>query len=151
MHDILNRQPVKPHKVRYYLERRDPAFEERKAEVLEVYAAAEMLRAMPEAERPVAVVSYDEKPGIQAIATTAPDLPPRPGKNTTCSATTNTNGLAQLRCRQRSIWSAGSSIMRSPNDTARASSLPSFGNLMRLSRGDVDLSPARQPLSPLLT
>ena len=27
----------------------------------------------------VAIVSYDEKPGIQAIATTAPDLPPVPG------------------------------------------------------------------------
>src|SRR6201990_1652692 len=25
------------------------------------------------------IVSYDEKPGIQAIATTAPDLPPEPG------------------------------------------------------------------------
>lgn len=81
VHDILNHQPIKPHRVRYYLERRDPAFEERKAEVLEVYAAAEMLRQMPEAERPVAVLSYDEKPGIQAIATTAPDLPPQPGKH----------------------------------------------------------------------
>src|SRR5258708_30999437 len=29
--------------------------------------------------KPVAIVSYDEKPGIQAIATTAPDLPPVPG------------------------------------------------------------------------
>jgi transposase len=29
--------------------------------------------------KPVAIVSYDEKPGIQAIATTAPDLPPEPG------------------------------------------------------------------------
>ncbi len=36
MHEVLNSQPVKPHKVRYYLERRDPAFEERKAEVLEL-------------------------------------------------------------------------------------------------------------------
>jgi hypothetical protein len=26
--------------------------------------------------KPVAIVSYDEKPGIQAIATTSPDLPP---------------------------------------------------------------------------
>jgi hypothetical protein len=34
------------HRVRYYLHRRDPAFEEHKAEVLEVYAAAEMLRQM---------------------------------------------------------------------------------------------------------
>jgi transposase len=81
VHEILHSQPVKPHKVRYYLQRRDPNFDERKAQVLEVYAAAHMLRDLPEAERPVAVVSYDEKPGIQAIATTAPDLPPRPGKH----------------------------------------------------------------------
>jgi transposase len=83
VHEVLNGQPVKPHRVRYYLQRRDPAFEERKAEVLEVYAAAEMLRQMPEADRPVAVLSYDEKPGIQAIATTAPDLPPKPGRHAT--------------------------------------------------------------------
>ena len=81
--DILNNQPVKPHKVRYYLDRRDPAFDERKAEVIEVYAAAEMVRALPETQRPVAILSYDEKPGIQAIATTAPDLPPKPGKHPT--------------------------------------------------------------------
>jgi len=42
-----------------------------------------MLRALPEAERPVVVVSNDEKPGIQAIATTAPDLLPRPGRYAT--------------------------------------------------------------------
>jgi transposase len=83
VHAALNSQPIKPHKVRYYLQRRDPAFEERKAEVLEVYAAAEMLRQLPAADRPAAVLSYDEKPGIQAIANTAPDLPPKPGKHAT--------------------------------------------------------------------
>jgi hypothetical protein len=31
----------------------------------------------------VAIVSCDEKPGIQAIATTAPDLPPAPGRQAT--------------------------------------------------------------------
>ena len=31
------------------------------------------------ASKRVAIVSYDEKPGIQALATTAPDLPPEPG------------------------------------------------------------------------
>jgi len=31
----------------------------------------------------VAIVSYDEKPGIQAIATTAPDLPPEPSMHAT--------------------------------------------------------------------
>lgn len=83
VHEVLNSQPVKPHRVRCYLQRRDPAFEERKAEVLEAYAAAEMLRQIPEADRPVAVLSYEEKPGIQAIATTAPDLSPKPDKHAT--------------------------------------------------------------------
>jgi hypothetical protein len=58
------------------LKRRDPNFDERKAKVMEVYAAAETLRALPEAERPAAI-------GIQAIATTAPDLPPKPRKHST--------------------------------------------------------------------
>jgi transposase len=31
----------------------------------------------------VAIISYDEKPGIQAIETTAPDLPPEPGVHAT--------------------------------------------------------------------
>jgi hypothetical protein len=31
----------------------------------------------------VAIISYDEKPGIQAIATTAPDLPPERGVHAT--------------------------------------------------------------------
>jgi hypothetical protein len=104
VHEVLNSQPVKPHKVRYCLQRRRPAFEERKAEVLEVYAAAEMLRQMPEANRPVAVLSYDEKPGIQAIATTAPDLPPKRASMPRCSATTSTGGSARRRCPRRSIW-----------------------------------------------
>ena len=83
VHEVLNSQPVKPHRVRDYLQRRDPAFKERKAEVLELYSAAEMLRQMAQADRPVAVLCYDEKPAIQAIATTAPDLPPKPGKHAT--------------------------------------------------------------------
>jgi transposase len=83
VHAALNSRPIKPHKVRYYLQRRDPAFEERRAEVLEVYAAAEMLRQIPAADHPAAVLSCDEKPGIQAIASTAPDLPPKPGEHAT--------------------------------------------------------------------
>jgi transposase len=80
---ILNAPAIKPHKVRYYLERRDPAFERRMAEVIEVYGAAEMVRGLAPNERPVAIVSYDEKPGIQAIATTAPELEPKPDKHPT--------------------------------------------------------------------
>ncbi len=56
---------------------------DRLAAVVEPYAAAEMLRDMPAAERPAAILSYDEKPGIQAIGTAAQDLPPRPGRHPT--------------------------------------------------------------------
>lgn len=80
---ILARHEIKPHKVRYYLERRDEAFEAKMAEVLCVYREVAVLRASEAAETNVAIISYDEKPGIQAIGTTAPDLPPRPGSHST--------------------------------------------------------------------
>lgn len=80
---ILGKEEIKPHKVRYYLEKRDADFEPKMAEVLCVYREVEVLKkAAAKSKRrgkPVAIVSYDEKPGIQAIATTAPDLPPEPG------------------------------------------------------------------------
>jgi transposase len=80
---ILGQEEIKPHKVRYYLERRDAEFEQKMAEVLCVYREVQILKkAAAKAKKPrkpVAIVSYDEKPGIQAIATTAPDLPPVPG------------------------------------------------------------------------
>lgn len=78
---ILARNDVKPHKVRYYLERRDEAFETKMADVLCVYREVAVLRASQTAASDVAIVSYDEKPGIQAIASTAADLPPKPGKH----------------------------------------------------------------------
>ena len=86
---ILGEQEVKPHKVRYYLDRRDPAFKEKMAEVLCVYRQVKVLKAAAASTRKtppreaVAIISYDEKPGIQAIATTAPDLPPEPGVHAT--------------------------------------------------------------------
>src|SRR5260370_32311588 len=39
--------------------------------------------AKQEPSEAVAIVSDDEKPGIQAIANTAPDLPPEPGRHAT--------------------------------------------------------------------
>jgi transposase len=81
---ILDQDEVKPHKVRYYLEQRDPDFAEKMAEVLCVYREVQILKqaAVAAKNKPseaVAIISYDKKPGIQAIATTAPDLPPVPG------------------------------------------------------------------------
>src|SRR6202047_238185 len=83
---ILAQGEVKPHKVRYYLERRDAEFEQKMAEVLCIYREVQVLKKAAKAKKPgkpVAIVSYDEKPGIQAIATTAPDLPPVPGVHAT--------------------------------------------------------------------
>src|ERR1700677_3239502 len=84
---ILAEQEIKPHKVRYYLEPRDPEFAEKMADLLSVYGevaqlkqAAEMRDGQPPA---VAIISYDEKPGIQAIASTSPDLPPKPMRHKT--------------------------------------------------------------------
>ena len=82
---ILAACEVKPHKVRYCLERRDPEFDAKMAEVLCVYREVELLKqsaVAQEGETPaVAIVSYDEKPGLQAIGTTAPDLPPAPSRH----------------------------------------------------------------------
>jgi transposase len=75
---ILRANKVQPHRIVYYLERRDPEFAEKRAAVLAVYQEVELLGEQA-ADRPVAVVSYDEKPGIQAIENLAPDLPPVPG------------------------------------------------------------------------
>jgi transposase len=94
---ILADQEVKPHKVRYYLERRDPEFDVKMAEVLCVYQEVAILRAAEtEATKvcptavsratdktvpDIAFVSYDEKPGIQAISNRGPDLPPIAGEH----------------------------------------------------------------------
>jgi transposase len=85
---ILADQEVKSYKVRYYLEQRDPEFEPKMAEILCVYRQVAMLREQAAkgqagGDGNLAIVSYDEKPGIQAIAMTAPDRPPLPGKSPT--------------------------------------------------------------------
>ncbi len=77
---ILAKQDIKAHKVRYYLEQRDPDFAEKMAEVLCVYREVALLREA-EGDQSIAILSYDEKPGIQALGTTAPDRPPVPGKH----------------------------------------------------------------------
>ena len=80
---ILAEQPFDPERVRYYLEKRDPAFEARMRDVLLVYQEVALRNAtQPSGEGPAVItVSVDEKPGLQAIANTAPDLPPLPGKH----------------------------------------------------------------------
>lgn len=77
---ILTKGQVRPYKIRYYLERRDPDFETKMAQVLYVYKEVQIVQALKAQDKPlVAFLSYDEKPGIQAIENTSPDLHPVPG------------------------------------------------------------------------
>jgi len=84
LHRILTQSEIRPHKIRYYVERRDPEFETKMAVVLHVYKEVEIINEElvkgTLKEPPVITISYDEKPGIQALATTTPDLPPAPRK-----------------------------------------------------------------------
>ena len=86
VHRILAAQPLPPHKVTYYWQRRDPAFESQMREVLLVYqevALHNQSGAPGISPLNVITISVDEKPGVQAISHTAPDLPPVPGKHPT--------------------------------------------------------------------
>ena len=80
LHRILTQNEVRPHKIRYYVERRDPEFERKMIEVLHVYKDVEIVNAgLVEGalkEPATVTISYDEKPGIQALATTTSDRPP---------------------------------------------------------------------------
>jgi len=85
---ILTAQELQPHKVKYYLERRDPDFKSKMRTVLLVYQEVAMQNEAKDKGAPapsVITVAVDEKPGVQAIGNTAPDLPPVPGKHPTVS------------------------------------------------------------------
>lgn len=67
---------IKPDKIKYYLDRRDPEFENKMAQVLYVYKEIHVAIENNQTEAQVVTVSYDEKPGIQAIENTVKDRRP---------------------------------------------------------------------------
>jgi transposase len=84
IHRILKAQALHPHKIKYYLERRDPDFERKMQDILFVYqdvnfqnATETTSSAVPE----MVTVSVDEKPGVQAIKNIAKDLAPVASKH----------------------------------------------------------------------
>ena len=82
IHRILKAHPVRPHKMKYYLEKRDQEFEQKMQELLIVYKEVNLQNCennTNEINKKIITVSVDEKPGIQAIKNTAPDLLPKPG------------------------------------------------------------------------
>ena len=79
--NILDNAEIKPHKIRYYCEKRDPDFDKKMHDVLVVYKQIELQfdeegEILPFEGVKINTISYDEKPGIQAIAATAPDKMP---------------------------------------------------------------------------
>ena len=100
-HGVQDPRPeeIKPHKVRYYLERRDAEFEQKMAEVLCVYREVQVLKRAAAKSRKaikrVAIVSYDEKPGIQAIATQHPICRPSAASTRPSRGITSTNVMAR--------------------------------------------------------
>src|SRR6266508_1867705 len=85
LHKILRQGALRPHKIRYYVERRDAAFEAKMASVLHVYKEVEIVneyrRGNAGQTLGMVTISYDEKPGIQALAVTTPDRPPVAGRH----------------------------------------------------------------------
>ncbi len=85
VHNILKDNKLKPHKIKYYLERRDPDFETKMRDILLVYKEVEYQnKCANKTSQNVVTISIDEKPGVP-IANTAPDLSPVPGKHKTVS------------------------------------------------------------------
>jgi transposase len=79
--NILENAEIKPHKIRYYCEKRDPEFDKKMHDVLVVYKQIELQfdeegEIQPFEGAKTNTISYDEKPGIQAIANTSPDRMP---------------------------------------------------------------------------
>lgn len=83
VHDILNQAEIRPHKVRYYVENRDGDFENKMSTILHVYKEVELTNSEnpPESMKDTITISFDEKPGIQAISLKSEELPPVPGKH----------------------------------------------------------------------
>ncbi|HKV42660.1 MAG TPA: hypothetical protein VJX67_25900 [Blastocatellia bacterium] len=107
LYRILEKGGIKAHKIRYYVEERDPDFESKMAQILHVYKEVEIVNSgmisgrIKEPE--VVTISYDEKPGIQAIETTGKELPPVVGSIDVSPSTMNIGATERFHCLPESI------------------------------------------------
>lgn len=84
---ILGASNIKPHKISSYIHQIDPDFDVKSVIVLHTYKKVEILKKLKSEGDKVdmVIVSYDEKPGMQAIGNKHPDLTPVEGKHPTVS------------------------------------------------------------------
>ena len=87
---ILANAKIRPFKISYYCEKRDPDFDSKMHDVLVIYKQLSLQfdeegNLCPSEGTPVHTLSYDEKPGIQALDSTVEDRAPVPNteKNST--------------------------------------------------------------------
>ena len=82
VYKILGKSTIKPFRIQYYCERLDPDFDQKMHNILLVYKQLSLQfdkdgKLLPFEDGQIThVLSYDEKPGIQAIANVADDLMP---------------------------------------------------------------------------
>lgn len=84
IHRIIKAQALQPHKIKYYLERRDPEFERKMQDILCVYQDVNFQNdeeATSSGVPEMVTVSVDEKPGVQAIKNITKDLEPVASKH----------------------------------------------------------------------
>ena len=74
---ILDTAKIKPFKIKYYCQKRDSEFERKMYNVLVVYKqlSIQLDKKGEMTAGEIHTISYDEKPGIQAISNTSRDLP----------------------------------------------------------------------------
>ena len=121
---ILSEQDLKPHTVRYYLERRDPDFDRKMREVLLVYREVFLNSASLDSETPVYTVSLDKKPGVQALGLAASDRAPLLESIRPCRGTTSMSGWERPRYWPPWISPLAMSLPGSRNGIGARSSSP---------------------------
>ncbi|GAA0609896.1 hypothetical protein GCM10009001_29060 [Virgibacillus siamensis] len=103
---ILDENDIKPHKINYYLERRDPDFDTKMAQVLHVYQQVEWTLEDNEFQ-PVfdVMLSYDEKTGIRPLKTRHLIYRQFPESTLPLDVTPNTLDMEPLAWLLELIWS----------------------------------------------
>src|SRR5712675_2435913 len=126
--NILNEQEIKPHKVRYYLERRDPEFKQKMAEVLCVYREVKLIKETAAAKQePSDAVA--RSPASRRSPTRPRTCRPSPACMPLSRAIMNTSAAARSVCWPASICSRARFTPSSGTATAAANSSSSSRSL----------------------
>ena len=104
IHLILDRHDLRPHKIRYYLEQRDPNFELKKAQILVVYKEVALLNESKHPEsRQMTTLCVDENPTFKPWGLCVRIILPSPENSASGVAMLNTSDWELCRYWRESI------------------------------------------------